>query len=166
MKKFVLVGSVVGLLVLLYGGSIFFNTSIIKQKDIKEEPIVVATNVVETSVPLNSTENEVVLSQELIPVTEENSLYEEESDVVNYSDEESEITTSITVERGNIDNIPQGQEQPIEGLIPPVDKPSEESKNDITIIECDPEKGEYRFYDKDGNLIKIEYFEPEYKITL
>lgn len=161
MKKIVLVSSVVGLLVLLYGGSLFLNPTLTTQPEngIKDQSIVTAAlePIPEIQIPVTDEVVEVTIAEPIEESsfdTEENSNYCEE--------EETEIETSIQPERGNIDNIPQGEEQQ---LIRPVNNPVEESKNDIIIVECDPEKGEYRFYDKDGNLTKIEYFEPDYKIT-
>lgn len=163
MKKIVLVSSVVGLLVLLYGGSLFLNPTLITQPEygIKDQSSVTVAlePIPEIEIPVN---DEV---QELPVVIEESSVYKEEiyEDDSNYcEEEETEVETSIQPERGYSDNIPKGEEQQ---LIQPVNNPVEESKSDITIVECDPEKGEYRFYDEDGNLIKIEYFEPDYKIT-
>ena len=80
-----------------------------------------------------------------------------------YSEESDEYFETDVIEEEN--NIPQDQSEV--SLAPTVNNPSEEKEEEITIVECDPNEGVYRFYDKDGNLIgieKIDNFTPIYPV--
>ncbi len=163
--KTLLVVSVVGLLIVFYGGNMFAT------KPSPSEPLISKDlEKLEIQNVIPDINNLVLVPKDLDEASKEETFDEEvissEFETEYFEEYEEELIADYEIDFvGNIDNIPQGQEQTTEVVNPPVNKPVEESKNDITIIECDPEKGEYRFYDAAGNLIKVEYFEPEYKIT-